>query len=691
MFYSAKVLGVVFSNPPFHIVRCLVATEEGLVSDVVKGDIPGPVSRGYVFTFKGRKRKDNSGRSAFSVERTPINPKWLKGTSSSSWLNWSSESARDSVHVFSTLSECGASVKLINSIWKDVEKDPKIISDNPWCLVDKGIPFKSADQIAKKLLDVFDLGDPRRVEASISWSLKQGLQNGHVYLDVNTVFRDCGLLTGVDITTIAHSVKDMKEKGLVVVDKDEANKNILYSPRLYNMECEVAEYLNRSDVSNVLKEEITDAFISNHSRYALTEDQILAIKRGLTSGVSILTGLPGTGKTTILNTLVKILISQGEQVLLVAPTGIAAKRASSVTGISAYTIHRAFGAGVPSQDKSKSSDYEGVKKDESSEESVEGSEDRYSSFWKYHPKNPRSESVIIVDEASMVDLHLMWRLLRGISPSCRVVLVGDTAQLPPVGAGFVLKEIIESDLIPRVHLEDIFRQGEGSGVVRSAHDIYRGVVPTGCSDYNFKELRNNDYVLEEIIKVCKELKLDGVDFHVMSPTHHGVLGVTRLNKELRSVLNPRNINKNTLKVGKDEIREGDRVMVTKNDYNLDVFNGDIGVVHLISKSGVEVGLKGTKKEILVEIPRNRVGSLLRLAYCTTVHKAQGQEYHTIVMPMVIEHGRTLLKRSLYYTAITRATDKVFVFGDLDSIEVSVSNDTTNNNLCGLKNRLKYDI
>jgi exodeoxyribonuclease V alpha subunit len=296
-----------------------------------------------------------------------------------------------------------------------------------------------------------------------------------------------------------------------------------------------------------------------------------------------------------------------------------------------------------------------------------------------------------VDEASMVDLHLMWRLLRGISPSCRVVLVGDTAQLPPVGAGFVLKEIIESDLIPRVHLEDIFRQGEGSGVVRSAHDIYRGVVPTGCSDYNFKELRNNDYVLEEIIKVCKELKLDGVDFHVMSPTHHGVLGVTRLNKELRSVLNPRNINKNTLKVGKDEIREGDRVMVTKNDYNLDVFNGDIGVVHLISKSGVEVVLKGTKKEILVEIPRNRVGSLLRLAYCTTVHKAQGQEYHTIVMPMVIEHGRTLLKRSLYYTAITRATDKVFVFGDLDSIEVSVSNDTTNNNLCGLKNRLKYDI
>jgi exodeoxyribonuclease V alpha subunit len=177
----------------------------------------------------------------------------------------------------------------------------------------------------------------------------------------------------------------------------------------------------------------------------------------------------------------------------------------------------------------------------------------------------------------------------------------------------------------------------------------------------------------------------------MSPTHHGTLGVTRLNKEIRSALNPRSLNKNTLKVGKDEIREGDRIMVTQNDYNLDVFNGDIGYIHHISKSGVEVILKGAKKEILVNIPRNRVSSLLRLAYATTVHKAQGQEYHTVVMPMVVEHGKTLLKRSLYYTAVTRATDKVYVFGDRESISISVSNNTTQNNFCGLKKRLKYDI
>lgn len=691
MFYSAKVMGVVFANPPFYILRCLVADESGIDSEVVKGEVPGPVSRGYVFTFKGKKTRDKSGRPAIEIDRTPINPKWLKGSASSSWLDWSSEDARNSVHVFSTLSESGASVKLINSIWRDVEKNPDIISENPWFLVDKGISFKAVDQIAKKLLDHFDIGDPRRVEASISWSLKQGLQNGHTYLDANTVFRDCNLLTGVEVRDIALSVKKMKEENTLVVDKDEEGKNILYSPRLYNMECEVAEYLNRSNISKPLKEEITDDFISSHSRYALTKDQILAIKRGLTEGVSVLTGLPGTGKTTILNTLVKILSSEGEQVLLVAPTGIAAKRASSVTGIPAYTIHRAFGAGIPSQEKSKSSDYEGVKKEEGTEELEEDSEGRYSSFWKYHPKNTRPEGVVIVDEASMVDLHLMWRLLRGISPTCRVILVGDVAQLPPVGAGFSLREIIDSDVIPRIHLEDIFRQGEGSGVVRSAHNIYRGEVPSECEDYNFLQMNDNYLVLEQVVSLCKRLKLDGVDFHVMSPTHHGTLGVTRLNKEIRSALNPRSLNKNTLKVGKDEIREGDRIMVTQNDYNLDVFNGDIGYIHHISKSGVEVILKGAKKEILVNIPRNRVSSLLRLAYATTVHKAQGQEYHTVVMPMVVEHGKTLLKRSLYYTAVTRATDKVYVFGDRESISISVSNNTTQNNFCGLKKRLKYDI
>jgi exodeoxyribonuclease V alpha subunit len=368
-------------------------------------------------------------------------------------------------------------------------------------------------------------------------------------------------------------------------------------------------------------------------------------------------------------------------VLLVAPTGIAAKRASSLTGLEAMTIHRAFGAGQPSEEGGeKKSDYEGVKKslDETSKPKPVGkSTNPTQEVWKYQPHSPRDETVVIVDEASMVDLHLMWRMMRGISPKCRVIMVGDIEQLPPVGAGFVLFDLIKSRAIPRIHLSEIFRQGEGSGVAESAHSIHRGEVPQPNKDYLFVDRYTSQDILDTLVSTCKELQMEEVHFHVVSPTHHGKVGVTNLNRELRAVLNPSYIGGGfkggkEIRVGKESIRVGDRVMVTKNEYDLGVFNGDIGKVQSIGRGSVDILMKGVQDQIL-SIPMDVVGRLLRLAYATTVHKSQGLEYDVIVMPMTTDHSSNLLQRPLLYTAITRAKDKVILIGDRDAVAICVGN------------------
>lgn len=686
MYCVAKILGQIFANPPFYVLRCLVSEGDRTEPIVVKGKIAGPVSRGHVFTFKAKKVHDKEGRPCLEIDRTPINPKLLTGTSLTMWSEWADPSLQKSIELFSTLADSGANVKVINSLWRDISANPDVISQDPWFLVQKGLSYKVADSIASKLLGDFDQKDPRRVAASILWSLKEATKCGHCYLDTPTAFRDAGILTGIeDIRQIAEIMKGMVKAGSLVIEKlGGGSGNAIYTPAYHKMERESCDYMAQKDRTQHEDLTLTDEYIRSLSRFALTDDQVLAVRRGLTEPVSIVTGLPGTGKTTILNTLCRALRERKEQILLVAPTGIAAKRVSALTGLEAQTIHRAFGAGMPSDDKDKKSDYEGIKKSEDEETASET--DRHLEHWKYNPANQRGESVLIVDEASMVDLHLLWRMMRGISPSCRVVLVGDIAQLPPVGAGFSLQEMIGADVLPKIHLDTIFRQGEGSGVVAAAHAIHRGEVPMEDDDFVFEDRGSKFDILEFIVDKCKELHMEGVDFHVMSPTHHGVVGVTSLNRELRAALNANVLNQKSVRVGDDEIRVGDRVMLTKNDYELEVFNGDVGVIHHISNTAVEVIIKGVKNQ-LVALPMERVSSLLRLAYATTVHKAQGQEYNTIIMPMCMDFGVNLLQRSLLYTAITRAKEKVYLVGDREAMAISVTNISSSKMMCGLKSRL----
>ena len=689
MYHSAKVLGQIFANPPYYILRCVVASEVGLETIVVKGNIPGPVNRGFVFTFQGKKKQDKNGKMVFDARKSPVNPKWLKGTALTSWSEWSSASTSESVALLGDLIDSGVSVYVLNELWKEISQNPKFLRENPWILVESGVSFKDVDAIAKSILGSdFDIKNPHRVEACVYWSLSQGFLNGHCFLDADTVFRDVSLLTGTtDPSKIKSAISNMMsaKRPRVVIEKIRGS-NAVYLPPYHNMESEVANRI-KDKLSRDLMDNISEETIRSYTRYELTDTQIKAIQQGIREPLSIVTGLPGTGKTTILSTLCKILQDEGEDILLIAPTGIAAKRANSLTGVQAYTIHRAFGAGQPSgEEKEQKSNYEGIQQEEKKQSKK--LHDPRLSTWKHNAKNPRTESVVIIDESSMVDLHLMWRIMNGISDYCRVILVGDIAQLPPVGAGFILSELIKSG-VPRTHLTEVFRQGEGSGVTKAAHEVHAGVAPESNTEFEVIHLDSEDEVLSTLVEKCKDLQMDEVDFHVMSPTHHGTLGVTNLNRELRSALNP-DIGGMSIKIGKNTLREGDRVMITKNDYDLEVFNGDVGKIASINKYYVEVSIKGVQDSI-VSIPRDRISKLLRLAYATTVHKSQGLEYDVIFMPLSPRHSPNLLKRSLLYTAITRAKEKVYLIGDSSALEIFVYNNKQHEGYCGLSDRIRPEL
>lgn len=690
MYYASKVLSQIFANPPYYILRCIVASEIGTEPIVVKGNVVGPVSSGSVFTFAGKRKLDKNNKPVLEISRNPINPKFLKGTALTQWAEWSNPEMESSLELISSLVDSGIPVSIINSLWREIKSNPDMIKENPWYLVYKGVSFQGADAIAKTLMeDKYSITNPYRVQACIFWSMAQGVQQGNCFLDSNTVFRDASLLTGItEPTEIAKCIKEMVECNppKMIIDKNEGKK-CLYLPAYHQMEEEVASLVT-SPVRKQSGIEISDEEIKSYTRYNLTDTQVNAIRQGITEPFSIVTGLPGTGKTTILSTICKILIDYQEQILLVAPTGIAAKRATILSGVKAVTIHRAFGAGQPSESDEKKSDYEGIKKEEESEnlKPILTKVNPRAEIWKHHINNPRTETVLIIDESSMVDLHLMWRMMRGIAPKCRVIMVGDIAQLPPVGAGFVLSDIIESQSVPRTHLVEVFRQGEGSGVTQAAHDVHNGITPQSNTEFHFLEKESEQKALEAIISLCRDFHIEDVDFHVISPTHHGLLGVTNLNKELRSVLNP-DIGGSRLKIGKDTLREGDRVMITKNEYDLEVFNGDVGRICGINKSSVDVLIKGVQDQI-VSIPRDQVSKILRLAYATTVHKSQGLEYDLIIMPLVSSCSSNLLQRSLLYTAITRAKDEVYLVGDSGALATCVFNQKKNHGFSGLSKRFK---
>jgi exodeoxyribonuclease V alpha subunit len=578
-----------------------------------------------------------------------------------------------------------------------------VLSTDPWSLVKvEGISFEQADEVARRLGLKPETGDRLKGLALHICKSKRGL--GHLYLNsgdfVSGMRQTVPTLSSADI---ARTLKQLHEEKLIVVDNTTKDKiTAIYEPWFYEIEKESSRLLAErittaafsdeevGDYQNLLSNvgprtkacvdsgfSLEDAARTAIEEYAsiskitLSQDQLQGAVNALVEPVSILTGLPGTGKTTTLKVVVKVLEDIGVPFLLVAPTGIAAKRMSSVTGSEASTIHRAFGAKGGGDEEDRSSTYAGIVG--ASEGSPES--DGSSEYWSYSNKQPHPAKVIIVDESSMVDQHLVFRILTCTTPGCRVVFVGDAAQLPSVGPGNVLRDLIVSGKFPLVGLKEIFRQNEASDIVKAAHAIHAGETPEfkNSKDFVFLSADSEAQVLELLMASVSKLYDKRANFQVLSPRHNGTLGVTNLNLRIRELLNPKQPGLREMRLGNETVREGDRIMVSKNNYMYEIFNGDVGKVIRLDQKAKEVEIKVHGPPALhVRIPLKEAPTLLRMAYGITVHKSQGQEYDVILMPWVSSF-RHQLQRNLIYTAITRAKKKVVLIGHREALTKAIAN------------------
>ncbi len=604
------------------------------------------------------------------------------------------------------LGNLGLPSGLVRNIWSHFGDDvEKVLTKDPWSLVEvSGITFKQADEVARRLgLNNVEA----QVRGAVLYACKSSTGFGHLYLQTGAVFHAVNAqVPDIEKKVIAKALAGLHKEGLLIIDKKtRPGTTAVYEPWGYMMEKEGARLL----VERVQKAELlpdtdrTDSYLKNlgsvgpiteeavnsgpkegqlervvqvaidewgsQAQLVLSDPQIEGIFNALTAPVSILAGLPGTGKTTSLRAAVRILQDASIPFLLCAPTGIAAKNLSSRTGAEASTIHRAFSAKGQSDDQ-RTRTYAGVT---GSRQTAVSDGRGGVTAWGYSQEFPHPADVIIIDEASMVDQHLIFRLLECTKPSARLVFVGDYAQLPSVGPGNVLRDLIKSEMFPTVKLTQIFRQDDTSGIVFAAHAMVNGVVPKTDKDFRLIQVHDEEKVLEAILKIAVKFYEARINFQILSPKHRGPVGVTNLNARLRELLNPACHGLSEMRLGKETVREGDRIMIIKNNYKLGVFNGDVGKISRVSreKKEVEVKIFGTPP-LYIPIAFKEVPRLLVLAYACTVHKSQGLEYGRIVMPLVRSFYHQL-QRNLLYTAITRAKKQVVLVGHHDALVSAVNN------------------
>ena len=529
------------------------------------------------------------------------------------------------------------------------------IGRNPYLLLSvEGFTFARADRVAQRA--GLSMDDPRRLEGAVLWVLRLEAQQGHLYVrrgDLPVLVND--MMMREEATPF--EAEDLYTALMAAVDRLVASKALIldpevgiYLPDLYRYEREGAKKL-AGFVKPVQLDIDLPAFLSEYEKghaIELSEAQRAGVRLLVENRVLVLTGLPGTGKTTLVRAFVRLFQTMGISHILMAPTGIAAKRLAAVTGSEAATIHRTFGC-----------DYKGEK-------------------WDFNSYNKFSIGAVIVDEMSMVDQELFYRLLDALHPSTMLVLVGDDAQLPSVGPGNVLRELLGCEGVPNVRLTQIFRQAQQSEIVLASHRINRG-EPVSLetrppeSDFQFVRCEEENVLCDLIVKMAEKLKARDANFQVLSPKYDGIVGVTNLNNCLREALNP-DVGLAEWKAGKLHFRVGDRVMITQNDYVLGVYNGDMGKIKHIRKDEVEVGIHSAGlSDVPVLIPKSKAITMLRLAYAITVHKSQGSEFDTILLPLVRAYGR-MRQRNLFYTAVTRAKKKCWLLGDPASVQYAITND-----------------
>ncbi|UKK55146.1 ATP-dependent RecD-like DNA helicase [Prevotella sp. E2-28] len=567
------------------------------------------------------------------------------------------EKQKDVKDIMVFLQGHGVSSTYAAKIYKQYGKDSiEKVQDNPYCLADDiwGIGFKTADGIAEKL--GYEKNDLKRCRSGILYTLSKLSEDGHVYSEREQLVKSAKELLQADEEHIVQALDQMIEAEDLILD-DEA----IFLPPFYYAEVGVANKIKRllEDSSSTLFDgTLNIEEIVKQTSIQYDDIQIAAIGQAVKSKFMVLTGGPGTGKTTTTLGIIAALESLGQSILLAAPTGRAAKRMSEATGKEAKTIHRLL-------------EYN----------PAEG--------YGRNDENPLQGGVLIVDESSMIDVILMNSLLKAVPSQMKVILVGDIDQLPSVGAGNVLRDIIDSDVVPVVRLTRIFRQAQSSRIITNAHKINQGVFPDISNgkdaDFFFIKQEDPELAAKEIVNIVKNripkaYHYSTNDIQVLAPMQRSVVGATNLNIILQEALNPEG---DSLSRGGFKYRKGDRIMQIRNNYDKEVFNGDIGYVKEVNLE--ERTLTAIYEGRPVEYEDSELDELT-LAYATTIHKSQGSEYPVVVIPLLMTHF-VMLQRNLIYTGITRAKKICIIVGTTKALAYSVHNMVVLKRNTKLKERL----
>jgi len=537
-----------------------------------------------------------------------------------------------------------------NDSIETVKKNPYQLADDIW-----GIGFKTADKIAFKL--GFEKQNPERCRSGILYTLNQLADEGHVYAEKEQLLKKCQELLEIDIPVVENALNATIARNDLIIEED-----AIYLPPFYYAECGIAEkLLELADSDTILNHNVKINISALEQKLHIQYDDVQAqgIQQAVSSKVMILTGGPGTGKTTTTLGIIETLKSLGNKILLAAPTGRAAKRMTEATGMEAKTIHRLL----------EYSPEEGYKRNKT---------------------NTLDGDVLIVDESSMIDIILMYSLLKAIPLHMKLILVGDIDQLPSVGAGNVLRDIIDSEKFPVVRLTKIFRQAQSSQIIMNAHRINKGQYPNlqnqQGTDFFFIECEEPEQAANQIVGLVKSrlpkyCHVNPTDIQVLTPMQRGVIGAANLNQLLQQNLNPA---ESWLTRGGRTYRLHDKVMQIKNNYDKEVFNGDIGMISDVNTIDKELTVQFENRFVKYDI--TDLDELVH-AYAITIHKSQGSEYPIVVMPVMMTHF-IMLQRNLIYTGITRAKKMLVLVGTKKAVAYAVKHITVTKRNTKLKERLK---
>lgn len=622
------------------------------------------------------------------IEEEPERLAEVKGISEKMAMSISEqmEAKKDLRQAMMFLQEYGISMNLALKIYN--EYGPRlygIIKENPYKLADdiQGVGFKMADEIAQRV-GIFTDSD-FRIRSGIFYTLLQSVANGHTYLPKEELFAGASELLHVAPESMEKHLVDLQMEKKIVVKGQE-----IYAAQYYYMELNAARMLHDLNLRGSEPEgEIRKKLerICAEEQIEPDELQIQAVIEAVNSGLLIITGGPGTGKTTTINTIIRYFEQEEMEILLAAPTGRAAKRMTEATGYEARTVHRLLElTGIPDDSGSSSGMH-----------------------FERNEENPLDADAIIIDETSMVDIYLMHALLRAVNPGTRLILVGDVNQLPSVGPGNVLRDLIASGCFNVVRLTRIFRQAAESDIIVNAHRINGGEqIPLGkpSRDFLFIRRENPDAIISAMITLIREklpgyVHVDPFEIQIMTPMRKGALGVERLNSILQEYLNPKSPDKAERESGGVIYRVGDKVMQIKNNYQIEweirnrygipvdggtgVFNGDIGRIRSINTFAEHLTVEFDEGK-MVDYSFRQLEEL-ELAYAITIHKSQGSEYPAVVVP-VHSGPRMLMTRNLIYTAVTRARSCVCLVGIPETFQAMVNNEMEQRRYTGLKARLK---